>query len=602
MSEKHRRPVTISRRKVLAATGAMGIGTIAGCLSSDDNKELLNQGLETVAVDYNENYEEEMNEAVPGGAVNPYNGEYIFNPYHSSWNPGDAQETSFEYLLVYSTEEGGFIPRVAKNWQYDAKAGSTRVDISDKYSWSDGSQITSADFVTALKLQAYLEQGLEIYVDPRTITTDGDYAFQMELRDEYHGIGKDLWLNQWAETLLNVSEAQYGQFIERFESGDDKTEQIQQDVVSFEPKWDQVLFSGPFVFVEANEEYADQVPNPEHPVAQDWEFYLRHGQAEDEEGLRAGDVDWAHNNRNIDDLPKKYDVPPVSYSGQSFALLFGPEDEYIRDIPKVRQAIAHAIDFETLANELVPDTSYDRYSCGIDAGYVDLFVAEEVLEAMTNYIPPNQNRAARLLEDAGFTRDDGAWYTPDDERWELNFPVGDWFRESSEMIYNSLDSFGIKIDHYIEEMTTWKSEVEDGSKYDISVHLNYGMARKYHAYSDLQNELFGPTRGAVSELGLFDNEVEVPEVGNSNGDMITVNLEETLSALATTKNNDKIVEHATKLAWAHNYLLPGAMVHPWSEHYWVNVGDWNFNIESNAWLTSNRITHYFLEHGLAPSN
>lgn len=602
MPEKRRRPVAVSRRTVLALTGAVGVGTIAGCLGgNDDDSDLLDQGLETVDVDYNENYEEEMNEAVPGGAVNPYNGEYIFNPYHTSWNPGDVQETSFEYLAVYSTAEGGFVPRVAEGWEHDDETGVTRIEISDEYGWSDGSPITSADFVTGLKLSAYLDQGIETYVDPADITTDGDYAFEIKPREEFQDIEEELWLNQWAETLLNVSEAQYGQFIEQFEdAGDDEIEQIQEDIVSFEPEWDQALFSGPFVYVEANEEYADQVPNPEHPTAQDWEFYLRHGRAEDEEGLRAGEVDWRHNDPTLQDLPEKYDSPPVSYSGQSFALLFGPEDEFISDDPRVRQALAHAVDFDTLVAEVAPDTPSDPYSCGIDAGYVEFFVEGSVLEAMTNYIPENHDRATELLEDVGFTQEGGEWHTPDGDRWELNFPVGDWFRTSSEMIYNNLEEFGISVDYYVEEMQTWQSEVEDGSQFDISVHLNYGMARDYHAHADLQEELFGSTRGAVSERELFGNEVEVPEIGNPDGDTITVNFEETLSALATAQNEDEVTEHATRIAWAHNHLQPGMVVYPWSEHYWVNAGEWNFDLESDAWLTSNRITHYFLEHGLEP--
>lgn len=604
MPANHRRQVAVSRRKVLALTGTVGVGAVAGCLGGDDDddEDLLNGGLDTVEVDYNENYEEEMNEAVPSGAVNPFNAEYIFNPYHSSWNPGDAQETSFEYLAVYSTEEGEFIPRIAESWEIDEETAATRVEISDEYGWSDGSPVTAADFVTALKLEAYLDQGIETYVDPDDIVTDGDYAFELQPREGYQSVEEELWLNQWAEALLNVSEAQYGEFVERFDDAedDDEIESIQQDVVSFEPEWNEALFSGPFVFVEANEEFADQVPNPEHPIAQDWEFYLRHGQAEEEAGLRAGEVDWEHNDPTLQDLPEKYDSPPVSFSGQSFALLFGPEDEYISSSPQVRQALAHAVDFERLVDEFSPDTPVDPYSCGIDAGYVEFFVEEDVLEAMTNYVPQETDLAAELLEDEGFTLDDGQWYTPDDEPWELNFPVGDWFPDQAEMIYNNLDQFGVGIDYYVDEMPTWQAEVEDGSQYDISVHLNYGMARDYHAHADLQEELFGPVRGAVSETGILENEVEVPEVGNPDGDTITVDFEESLNALATAEDEEEVMEHATELAWAHNQLLPAAMIHPWSEHYWVNAGEWDFDLESDDWLTSNRIVHYFLENGLEP--
>lgn len=602
-AKKHRQEY-LTRRRILAATGATGAATLAGCFGGDDDaSDLLGGDFDEVDIEYPEDYEDEMNEVVPSGAVNPFNGEYIFNPYHHAWNAGDAQETMYEYLSVYNTDDGEFIHRIAEGWEIDEETRLTTVEISDEYGWSNGTPITAGDFVTALKLEAYMEMGLEQYVDPEDgIRVVDDHTFEIEPREEYVGLEKELWLNQWAEMLLNVSEEQFGPVVEEFESAssDDEIEDVQRDLVSVEPHWDQILVSGPFMFVEANEEYADQVPNQHHPVAQDWDFYLRHGQYEGEQGLQAGEVDWEHNDPTIEDLPDKYDEPPVSFSGQTFAIIFGRDDEYIRDYPEVRQAIAYAVDMEHVVDVASPGTPVDTYSAGIDSGYVEHFVEEDVLDAMPNYAAQDTDAAQELLEDVGFSYEDGAWYTPDGDEWTLNFPVGDWFRTSSQIISDNLAEFGIDMDHYVNEMPTWQSESEADLDFDLTVHLNYGMARQYHAHSDLYEEMYNPNRGILTERNLFEEEVEVSEVGNPDGGTETINIPDELDGLATAEDEDEAMEHATKLAWVHNQLLPAAMVHPWSEHYWVNVGDWDFDLESDAWLTSNRITHYLLEHGLSP--
>ncbi|WP_241175382.1 ABC transporter substrate-binding protein [Natronolimnobius sp. AArcel1] len=596
----------------MAVSGAAGAAVLAGCFGSSDDDDddptdlLEDDGLESIIddVDFNENYEEEFNEAVPAGALNPYNDQYLFNPFHVSWNGGDGgQEFTNEYLAVYNTELGEFLPRVAESWDI-ADDLTTTIYFEEDYAWSDGSDITAHDFETQMRISSYMDMGMQTFVDPdEGIYAEDDYTLVIETRDEYSDLEDELWMNNWAETILQVSNEQYGHFIEAFENADDEDEMqsIREDVLNFEPSWDQALFSGPFIFAEANEQFADQVPNPGHPIAKDWDFYLRNGVYEDEEAIQSGEGTWIHNDPTIDDIPDIYEEPPVSYSGQTFALIFGVEDEYIRDYPEVRQAIAYAIDMENIARVTSPGTPVDEYASGIDAGYVENFVHDDVLEAMTNYAPEDTDTAAELLEEVGFENDDGEWLTPDGDTWTLNFPVGDWFEDHSEMVSNNLSEFGIDMDYYVQEFPTWQSEHEQNLDYDLMLQLNYGMARDYHPYSDLEEEFNNPDRGLFTErTGIVDEEVEVPEVGNPDGDMVTFNIEDELEAMATATDEEELMEHTSNLAWVHNQLLPGAPMFPWSEHYWVNAGEWDFDLDSDDWTTSNRISHYLLQNGLQP--
>ena len=603
----------VSRRTVLEMTGVAGVGALAGCSGNgpDNPGEIEGNVSQTgggggsgnesnaegANSDLAQNYEEQLSQVVPSGAVNPYDGEWIFNPYHTSWNPGDAQEMSYEYFAVYNTAKGEFIPRVGKEWSHED--GVSRGVLNENYAWSNGDPLTAQDIATSIKLSIYMEQGISQFIEPDGVTVVDDYTFELKPKAEYEDIETQLWYNQWVETLINTPQSHFGEFVEKFDEAttQDEITSVQQEVVEFDPHWDEIPFSGPFTYVEANEEYADQIPNQEHPVAKDFGFYQRHGVYEEEAGLRAGEVTYQHQDSTLQNLPEKYDSPPVSYSGQSFALLFGPTDEFIKSDPRVRQALAFAIDFASVTQSTKPGTPVDEHSGGIDAGYIEHYVQEDVLSSMTNYVPRDTERATSLLEEAGFSKQGGTWQNPNGEEWQLNFPVGDWFQTPSQIVADNLSNFGISVDHYVDSMTTYNSEVEQPLDYDISLHLNYGQARQYHSYPDLEAAYFGPTRGAVNQVGTLSEEVEIPEVGNPEGSTTTINLRKTLDQLSVASSDEEVVELSTQLSWAHNQLLPGAQMFPWSEFYWVNAGEWNFDLETDSWLTSNRIAHYFLQNG-----
>lgn len=602
MTESHNQWNRLSRRKLLALTGTAGIGVLAGCSGGNnpDNPGDIKGATDESSSDLDSvgDYEKNMSQLVPSGAVNPYDGEYIFNPYHTSWNPGDAQEMSYEYLAVYNTAKGEFIPRVGKEWSH--KDGVSTVTLNEDYAWSDGTPVTAKDFVTNYKLAIYMEQPISEFLNPDGVRTTGEYSFELQPKKEFSNIETNLWYNQWLESVVHTPASHFGEFVKKFDnaSSDSEIKSIRQEVINYDPHWDEMVFSGPFVYIEANEEYADQVPNPHHPIAKDFGFYQRHGVYEDEAGLRAGEVDYHHQSSTLKQLPKKYDSPPVAFSGQSFALLYGPEDEFIKNDPRVRKALAFAINTKKVVKSTKKGTPVDKHSGGIGSGYINHFVKKDVLSSMTNYVPRDTERARTLLEDAGFSKNSGSWHTPDGTKWKLNFPVGNWFSTPSQLIADNLSQFGINVDHYVDEMATWNAEVEQNLNYDISLHLDYGRARQYHAYPDLENVYFGSKRGAVNEVGSLAKQVEVPKTGNPNSATTKLDIRKTLDKLSVAGSQKEVTNHATRLSWAHNQLLPGVQLFPWSEFYWVNAGEWNFDLETDVWKTSNRIAHYFLQNGL----
>lgn len=168
------------------------------------------------------------------------------------------------------------------------------------------------------------------------------------------------------------------------------------------------------------------------------------------------------------------------------------------------------------------------------------------------------------------------------------------------MISNHLMEFGIEMDHYVEEMPTWQAQVEQNNEFDMTFHMNYGVADDRHPYSDLEEDFYHPDRGLFENRDMFDSEVEVPEVGNPDGEMVTIDLEETLEAMAVA-DEDGLVDYTTELAWAHNYLLPAVTVAPGAGHFWVNAGEWDFDVDDDDWLTNNHIVHYMLQNDLSPT-
>lgn len=126
---------------------------------------------------------------------------------------------------------------------------------------------------------------------------------------------------------------------------------------------------------------------------------------------------------------------------------------------------------------------------------------------------------------------------------------------------NNLVEFGVDVDRYVREFPTWEGDTEGNLAFDMTVHLNYGTARNYHPYSDLDGAFRHSDRGVFEDFELFEPDVEVPEVGVPDGDMVSVNIEDQLDELQMVQSEVELLDYASDLAWAHNYRSHCKSVH-----------------------------------------
>lgn len=138
------------------------------------------------------------------------------------------------------------------------------------------------------------------------------------------------------------------------------------------------------------------------------------------------------------------------------------------NLPKeVRQAIAYAIDRQALIGTGPGEGLLQGHGTIINSPIALQFPAHDTEAAIPYEHDPD--KAAEILDDAGYTMGDGDYRTdPDGNEWELNlnYPSGNELRErAAPIIAESLEAVGIKVDlRQPKEMSVYVDDLEDDDK------------------------------------------------------------------------------------------------------------------------------------------
>ena len=231
---------------------------------------------------------------------------------------------------------------------------------------------------------------------------------------------------------------------------------------------------------------------------------------------------------------------------------------------KVRQAIAYAIDLDEyckVAVEWGPDSVVKaEWPVCISPSDVYNWLDKKWLEKYIDKYEYNPDKAAKLLQEAGYTKKNGWWYTPDGNKFSITVTVpAGWtgWVPGAENVAAQLRRFGI--DAKVRELDwgMWGDTVRKRGDFDLAIEFwGYGL---YHPF-DTYNSYY--LNYGIKGFG-FDPIVEVPEeVSKYHG---TVNASELTSKLAENPNDKELVK---ALAYITNHYLPALQMH---EKKWANT-------------------------------
>lgn len=284
----------------------------------------------------------------------------------------------------------------------------------------------------------------------------------------------------------------YGEFGERARElfGDDadtdspEANELREELQEWRPEENEtdVLVSGPYVFDfnSITDASLTLVKNDHGVLAEEMNFdaiTIYNGEVDDISPLVLdGTIDYATHgfSPSVQEQWEAGDYStkgPAIYDGLALMFSLGNHPEF--DDPRFRQAMAHAVDSQAATTVsldeagLVPQTM---------SGIPEL-LAEQWLDADTlaelNAYEFDQDRAAELLEEAGWSYSNGQWSTPQGDRAEYRITFqADFVRYAATARYygEALTDFGIAVELDGIESPNMAERVHTGN-FDIATYL-----------------------------------------------------------------------------------------------------------------------------------
>ncbi len=559
-------PNGVSRRSLLqlvglSTLGAAGVGTVAaGCSPAQPNQSGSGSnagGGSTSGGEYHGGWP-----YLPSPQGN-YN--YVGSPYVGVPNAilfggiyGDLIAPPSGY---YHWKEQTWELFLADSYNLDKASKTYTVKLKSGLKWSDGSSLTSKDYLTTFYCQWALNSPLWAYVD--SIDAPDDTTFTLKMNQTAMVVERYLLRS----TIIPTSV--YGKFADRaktlVKAGKDTSSgdgaKLNSDLVKFAPK--EYVASGPY-----NIDYST-INNTQITMNKNKTGYgadivkfdklvIYNGETPTITPLvLSKDVDYATHGFPVASAKQfqqlGYDIlRPPTYSGPALYMQFDKVPEF-KD-PKVRQALNYAFDHQQNGTVALGQSGVaPKYYVGFSDNLVDAWLEPSAKSQVTQYTF-NQDKAAKLLEQAGWKRSGNSWKLPNGKSasYQLLYPsdFADWSGAAKDLS-QQLGKFGINITLHGVVSTQQPIDVDKGN-FQLAIQGWGNSTQPYPYFSFVQALLTHNYPIAKNNGGKgidFDLNTTAPGFGS-------VDLKKLIDASGAGIDENALKANITKLGRIFNELLP----------------------------------------------
>jgi peptide/nickel transport system substrate-binding protein len=500
-----------------------------------------------------------------GGGAGEFHGAYPYQlppvgHYNTFVTNAFFQLTLYQDVLempmaMYRWAERKYVSYMATEWGFEPP-DVFKVTLREGAKWSDGSEFTSKDVVTTfnmLRLQEQLAWNYLASVEPKD-----DYNLTFKMKDPSTVVERLVLRERIRANSV------YGEWSEKaqelFDSGADSESKEYRDVVTkfeeFRPE--QMVVSGPFNIdkktITESQLTMDKVETAWNADRTNFDsMIIYNGEVPAVTPIiLSNDVDYATHGFPLA-TEKSFEeqgiriLRPPTYSGP--ALYFNYAKIKAVADPKVRQAIAHAIDMDENATVSLADSAIrSKYMTGVSDVLIRDWVSDQDLAGMNPY-EHDPDKASSMMEDLGFQKDGGVWVSPEGERmeYELGAPAefADW-SAAAKNLADQLTKFGIKTTVRTVTFTQWEPRIQDG-QFEMGIQA-WGQGQPHPVYS-FEHPLITYNVAASGGGISYDMTQETESFGE-------VDLEKLIIQTASGLNEEDQKATVTKLATIFNELLP----------------------------------------------
>lgn len=447
------------------------------------------------------------------------------------------------------------------SFDLDKASNTYTVKIKSGLSWSDGKPITAQDYLTTFWCQWVLGSPLWDYID--TIDAPDDQTFTMKMNQPAPVVERYLLHSNVIPTQ------QYGDIAAQArkiaEGGGSSSSKpaaaLNTELVKYQPE--KYIASGPFNidYKTMNNTQLTLIKNTKGYAADRVKFdkiVIYNGETPEITPLvLSKDIDYATNGfpvasaKQFESLGYEILRPPT-YSGPALFMSFDKQPEF-KD-PKVRQALNFAIDHDRNGTAaLGPSGKSTKYYTGFSDFLVDSWIRTDAKSKLNAY-GHDQDKAASMLESAGWKRSGNSWRLPNGKpaAYELLFPsdYADWSGAAKDL-GEQLTAFGIPIKLRGVVSTQQPINVYKGD-FQLAIQAWGNSAQPYPYFSFVAAFLNFNYPLAKNNGGKgmnYDLKRSIPGFGQ-------VDIQKLIEATGSGTEQDALVANTTKLAQIFNAELP----------------------------------------------
>lgn len=556
---------TIDRRRFLQFAGASGAVALAGCA------DLVQPG----------------NGDGNGGT----GGRHVSNtntiPKDIQWNtsnPSNRAQISnrllFDPFVRYNFAKSEFTPHAISDWNHGGK--TFELTVRDGLKWSNGDPVTSADVATQLRIG--MKTG-ETYADyTEAIETPDEKTVKIQFASKINQ--KIAEFQILSERDLHQKESKFGKFLDEIEKDEDAGLKKLQEFSYQEP-----IASGPFEYKRADQQQLVLTLRDDHPDAKninfdEYVFKYHDGNQSTHQALKNGAIDSVFTVYTPTETVKSFpeEVKQVQTpSNWGYGLVPNHDHRHLGD-RAVRQAIQYVINRKQIVNNVSPDSKQvPEYPMGIASESQKEWLSDAIGDFESYGADSSQtDKAAQVLKDAGYTKQEGTWTDSDGKTVELPIlePSGwtDW-NTATQSIVDQLNSFGFKARSEDRDFGTLSGNIWPNGDFALSAGgWLAGAPQGAYPYFSLHHQLIKNFRGFTYNYAAADKtrggkraDVTVP--ARSGSGSTTINPAKRLSELAAGADEATIKKITTELAWVTNQDLPMIPVMEKVEQTFLTDGD-----------------------------
>ena len=527
-------------------------------------------------------------------------------PPEAHWNPiaGGRHMGIFyfdyEPLAYWLPQNGSGIPCLAVNWTYDADACTLTVKLRKGVKFHDGTELTSRDVEGTFWLarhpsppgfpKGYIKQevGTNIWeevLDKIEIIDKYTLKFYYRKHTAYNV--------PWTLVTYILPYSVWGKYMDRMKElwqttpvNETAIKEVAEEVCSIRPETDEEIRywntgTSPWVYKSWHtdrvvftkfKDYwaADKVP---YAGCIMWRVPLEISFTRMMKGGRESEAfdRWYGKRTWLEEFSKhpdkfKFVTIPMNY-GRAFYFAC---DKYPTSELAVRRAIAYAINRTalTLANEWLSIPCKEYPGTQLFPDFVEKWIPKEWLAKMTKY-EYNTTKAAEILTEAGWRKENGWWVNATGARLELD--VLALYKTWCEMFAAELEAFGIKVNLIPTTGPEYWKAMDEGRFGHVGFRLwGRGIGPLGDPWRSFYEVL--PIEGSVMcPGGRFPLVQEVPTWVDPSG---KVNITEYMEKLKSATTFEEQQKYVKVIAWILNERMPVLDVCLRAKKGILNIGDY----------------------------